>query len=81
MHHNATRFVSPPYLNIDPHVHTSVDLQLKASARGWNDFWRRPLAEGYAKIFEMKSRKRLAYCSGWTVEISAPAPCFTVLAA
>lgn len=36
---------------------------------------------GYAKILVMKSRKRLAYCSGFTVEISAPAPCLTVLAA
>lgn len=31
------------------------------------------IAEFYAKMFEMKSRNRLAYCSGWTVEISAPA--------
>lgn len=27
----------------------------------------------YAKMLEIKSRNRLAYCSGWTVEISAPA--------
>lgn len=30
-------------------------------------------AERYAKMLAMKSRNRLAYCSGWTVEISAPA--------
>ena len=30
-------------------------------------------AECYAKMLEMKSRNLLAYCSGWTVEISAPA--------
>ena len=30
-------------------------------------------AECYANMLEMKSRNRLAYCSGWTVEISAPA--------
>ena len=29
----------------------------------------------------MKSKNRLAYWSGLTVEISAPAPCFTALAA
>ena len=35
----------------------------------------------YSNTLLMKSRKRRAYCSGLTVEISAPAPCFTVLAA
>lgn len=33
----------------------------------------RRAARRYAKMLKMKSRNRLAYCSGWTVEISAPA--------
>lgn len=35
----------------------------------------------YVRMLDMNSLKRLEYCSGFTVEISAPAPCFTVLAA
>lgn len=37
--------------------------------------------EGYVRMLDMNSLKRFEYCSGFTVEISAPAPCFTVLAA
>lgn len=44
--------------------------------------WLWPQAEGnYVRMLDMNSLKRLEYCSGFTVEISAPAPCFTVLAA
>ena len=35
----------------------------------------------YSVIFSTNSRKRRAYCSGCTVDISAAEPCFTVLAA
>lgn len=37
--------------------------------------------DNYVRMLDMNSLKRLEYCSGFTVEISAPAPCFTVLAA
>lgn len=38
-------------------------------------------AGGYVKMCPIKSKKRFEYCSGFTVEISAPAPCLTVFAA
>lgn len=41
----------------------------------------RPHTLHYVRMLEMNSLKRFEYCSGFTVEISAPAPCFTVLAA